>query len=108
MSALTEGPTEREVLLEHEVRRLGAQLVVLEAQWKKKHWLGLLALAAIPLFVFVPSPMWGIGMLMATPCLVVTQAYLIGMRRAECRELIQQCRRDMQTLRARRSAAPPA
>lgn len=93
-------PSEREGLLEAEVERLRKQLLVLEGQWKKKHRLALFALVAIPLFIFAP-PLWGIGALMATPCLVATQAYLIGMRRAECRELILQTQRDLATLRAR-------
>ncbi len=92
--------SERERLLEAEVVRLREQLAILEAQWKKKHWLALFGLLAIPLFVLVPSPLWGIGALMATPCLVLTQAYLIGMRRAECRELIRACQRDLTKLGA--------
>lgn len=93
---------ERERLLTNEVERLRSQLAVLEAQWLRKHRLWLFALVAIPMFVFVPSPLWAIGILMATPCLVLTQAYLIGMRRAECRELILQTQRDLASLRAMR------
>ncbi len=95
------GPSERERLLGAEVERLRSQLAVLEDQWTKKHRLALFVLFSIPAFIFVP-PLWGVAIIMATPCLVATQAYLIGMRRAECRELILQSQRDIASLRALR------
>jgi hypothetical protein len=95
---------ERERLLTDEIGRLRGQLEVLERQWKKKHWLALFGLLAIPIWIFAP-PMWTVATLMATPCLVATQAYLIMMRRAECRELILQCRRDLQSLQRARGLA---
>jgi hypothetical protein len=93
---------ERERLLENEVERLGAELAHLEARWKTKHWLAVFGVLAIPAFIFAGA-LWGIGVLMATPCLVATQAYLIGMRRAECKQLILQTKRDLGALRAARA-----
>jgi hypothetical protein len=101
-SAPAGGTPERERLLEAEVVRLNAELETLERRWKQKHRLGWFALVAIPVFFLAPSPGWAFGVVFATPFLVLTQAYLIGMRRAECRQLILQTERDLEKLRMMR------
>lgn len=85
---------ERRALVEANLARLRAELVVLERQWERKHHLAAFGLLTIPAAYF-----WGlpalIGGLLATPALVLTQAYLIGIRRMECRELISESERRL-------------
>lgn len=96
----------REKLLLDEITRLQGELKVLERQWGRKHWLGLTALIAIPLLAFGLPPVYALIAIVQAPCLVATQAYLLWVRRNECRELIGQARRDLVTVRDRLSAPP--
>jgi hypothetical protein len=84
-------------LLEAEVVRLQRELVLLEQQWKKKHWLALFVVAAIPAFFVFGRLVAGIVVL-CTPALVATQAYLLAVRRTECRQLIEEAKRELALL----------
>lgn len=90
------GPSDQKrTLLEAEIGRLQSEITVLDRQWNRKHWLGLVALAAIPLMIAGAQPMWIVIAVLAAPCLVATQAYLLYVRRRECHELIAQAKRDV-------------
>lgn len=95
----------RAELLRAEITRLETEIGVLERQWNKKHWLALFGLVAIPLMIAGVSPLWVAITIIATPCLVATQAYLLYMRRAECRELISQAKIDLDFVQ--RGGPPP-
>ena len=86
---------ERAKLLKAEVVRLEQEIVVLNRQWNQKHWLGAVALIAIPLMILHVEPMWVAISVIAAPCFVATQAYLLYVRRRECVELIAEARRDL-------------
>ncbi len=88
---------ERADMMAEEIERLKKQLAVLDRQWSQKHYLALFGLLAIPAF-FV-GVMYGVIVLLCTPALVLTQAYLVGIRRAECRELIAEARRELARVR---------
>jgi hypothetical protein len=89
--------------MEAEIERLRAELATLERQWQRKHLLGLFGLAAIPCYfafgAFVASVV-----LVCTPALVATQAYLLYVRRMECVQLIAETRNEIAL--ARRGPAP--
>lgn len=86
---------ERSDLLKAEIVRLETEIVVLDRQWNRKHWLGLVALVAIPLMIARVPPLWVAIAVIAAPALVATQAYLLYVRRRECRHLIEQARQDL-------------
>lgn len=88
-------PDERIGLLNAEIGRLESEIVVLDRQWSKKHWLALFGLVAIPLMIAGVAPLWIAITVIATPCLVATQAYLLYVRRRECHELIAQAKQDL-------------
>lgn len=91
---------QRAALLEAEITRLQAELVVLERQWSRKHWLGLSILIVIPLAIAQVPAVWILVTLLAAPSLVATQAYLLWVRRRECHDLIAQARRDLERVEA--------
>lgn len=96
--------SQRTALLRAEMTRLEAEIVVLDRQWRQKHWLGLISLAAVPLMILGFEPLWiGIALL-GGPSLVATQAYLLYVRRRECRELIAQAQIDIERVIARASS----
>lgn len=91
-------PGARAALLEGEVKRLEGELAILERQWDRKYWLAAFGLLAIP------AAYWGLAysviFVLCTPALIATQAYLIGVRRSECKELIDEAQREIAALRA--------
>src|SRR6185369_10678246 len=88
-------PDERIALLKAEIGRLESEITVLDRQWSKKHWLGLFGLVVIPLMIAGVAPLWIAIAVIATPCLIGTQAYLLYVRRRECHHLIAQARQDL-------------
>lgn len=88
---------ERKALLEAEVARLQAELATLERQWDRKHRLMLFGLAAIPAYLLFGGLVAAV-VLLCTPALVATQAYLLYVRRMECRQLIDETRREIDRL----------
>jgi hypothetical protein len=96
-------PVARAALLDRELERLNQELAVLNRQWDQKYRLGLFAVLAIPVAY------WGLAysviVILCTPALIATQAYLIGVRRAECLELIGEAKRELATLRKKSSPA---
>jgi len=79
--------------------RLEAEIKVLDRQWARKHWLGLIALVAIPLMIAGVQALWVVIAVLAAPCLVATQAYLLYVRRRECHELIAQAKVDLERVK---------
>ncbi len=88
----------RITLLEGEVDRLRKELAILERQWARKHLLAAFGLLALPALYF--GTLYAMIFLLCTPALVATQAYLIGVRRSECRELIEESRREIARLKS--------
>ena len=91
-------PDPRIEKLEAEIVRLQHELEVLQRQWNKKHLLALFGLAAIPAY-FLFGPLVAGVVLVCTPALIATQAYLLYVRRAECRQLIVEARREIDYMR---------
>ena len=92
------GESEEARLYRAEIERLGREAILLDRQWKTKYWLGLFALAAVPIY-FVAGRFWaGIAIVM-TPALVATQAYLLAVRRSEVRELLAEAKNALASLR---------
>ena len=50
-------PDERIALLKAEIVRLKTEIGVLNRQWQRKHWLGLVGLVAIPLMIARVPPL---------------------------------------------------
>jgi hypothetical protein len=96
-------PAARVAMLEGELVRLQKELAILQRQWDQKYRLGAFGLLALP------AAYWGLAysviIVLCTPALIATQAYLIGVRRNECRELIAEAKRELTTLR--KKLAPP-
>ena len=92
-------------MLESEVTRLQKELAVLQRQWDQKYRLGAFGLLALP------AAYWGLAysliIVLCTPALIATQAYLIGVRRNECRELIGEAKREIAMLRKKLAAKAP-
>ncbi len=95
--------TQRETLLTEELERLKKELAVLDRQWARKHYLGVFGLLAIPAYFYGVA--YTIIVLLCTPALIAVQAYLIGVRRNECRELIAEARGELGRLRGAASKA---
>lgn len=91
-------------LLKAEIVRLQSEIVVLDRQWNKKHWMGLIGLVAIPLMIARVEAMWIVIAVFGAPLLVATQSYLLYVRRRECRMLIEQAKQDLDWVE---SGAPP-
>ena len=96
--------SQRTALLRAEMTRLEAEIVVLDRQWRQKHWLGLIGLSAVPLAILGFEPLWIAIALLGGPSLVATQAYLLYVRRRECRDLIAQAQLDIERVIARASS----
>lgn len=99
-------PAARAAVLVEEVARLERELAVLERQWARKHYLSAFALLALPALYF--GGLYAVIVLLCTPALVGTQAYLIGVRRSECRELIREAQRELAQLRSKAAATSAA
>ena len=94
---------DRRAKLEAEIARLETELLVLHRQWTKKHWLMLFGLLAIPAHLFL-GPFFAGIVIVCTPLLVLTQAYLLYVRRAECAQLIDEARYEI--VRMERASNP--
>lgn len=81
-------------MMEAEIARLRSELATLERQWARKHLLALFGLAAIPCY-FLLGPLIAGVVLVCTPALVATQAYLLYVRRTECAQLIEETSREI-------------
>lgn len=90
-------PAARITLLEGELDRLRKELAILERQWARKHLLAAFGLFALPALYF--GALYAVIILLCTPALIGTQAYLIGVRRSECRELIEETKRELARLK---------
>lgn len=101
---------DRTAMLEAEVTRLEGELRMLDRAWSRKHLLAAFGLFAIPAYFLFGGLVAGV-VLFCTPALIATQAYLVGVRRYECRQLIDETRRELAYARQRADvtdAAPVA
>jgi hypothetical protein len=90
---------EHEKLLSAEVTRLGKEIAILDRQWARKYRLGLLGLVEIPVYFFA-GRFWAGIILLMTPALIATQAYLLRVRLAEARELLADAKLQLRALRS--------
>lgn len=79
----------RVAMLEAEIARLKGELLKLEHAWDHRYRLVAFGLGAIPAY-FVFGALVAVVVLACTPMLIVTQTYLVGVRRVECRQLIDE------------------
>lgn len=91
--------------LEAEVTRLRGELDTIKRQWSRKHLLAIFGVLAIPAY-FLFGPFVAGVVVVCTPALVATQAYLLYVRGIECTQLIEETRREIALLRG--GAPPPA
>ena len=85
-------------LLDAEVIRLTREIAVLDRQWERKYRLALIIVLAIPLY-FLAGRFWAGIVIVMTPALVATQAYLLTVRRAEARELYAEAKHAAAAIR---------
>lgn len=98
---------EKHRILSAEVIRLERELGVLEAQWKKRHYLLLFGFLTIPAYFALGPSALALG-LIATPALFATQSYLLAVRKSECLQLIAEAKRSIARLPAPSEVSPPA
>lgn len=91
-------PPERIPLLEAEMKRLESELSILERQWNRRHLLAFYALLGIPAY-FLFGGLVAFVVVMCTPVLIGVQSYLLWGRRGECRQLMSDVKRDLESLR---------
>lgn len=91
---ITSQQAQRLVLLEREKERLEGEIEAYENQWNRKHWLMLFGLLALPAYMFLGKA-FAVLMVLCTPCLVITYAYLVGVRKAEAKALHAEILREM-------------
>jgi hypothetical protein len=92
-------------MLTAELERLHEELAILQRQWDRKHLLGLFGILAIPAY-FV-GPAYALIVVICTPALIGTQAYLLAVRMAECKELIAETRGELARLQPPAKKAEP-
>ena len=86
--------TRRELVAE-EVVRLKSEAEVLQRDWRRIPFLGVLGFLAVPAY-FVWGPLAGIAVVLMVPALLLTATYLIGVRRAENRQSIDELERQLE------------
>lgn len=82
------GKTRRE-LVQLEIERLRAQGELLDRDWRRIPYLGVFLLAAGPAY-WIWGEVAALYAVLCTPCLVGTAFYLIGVRRSENRQQIEE------------------
>lgn len=96
----------RRDLIEVEIERLEEQGVLLERDWRRIPYLGAFVLSAGPAY-WIWGPTAAFYAILCAPCLVGTALYLVGVRRSENKQLLEELQgqlRDMDD-RANRAAA---
>lgn len=86
-------------MLEAEITRLNGELRKLEHAWDHRFRLAAFGLGAIPAYLFFGG-LVAIVVLACTPMLIVTQTYLVGVRRVECRQLIDELMSELASARS--------
>jgi hypothetical protein len=84
----------RIAMLETEIARLKGELAKLERAWERRYHLAAFGLSAIPTYFLFGSFVAAV-VLVCTPALIATQTYLVGVRRIECRQLIEEMTREL-------------
>lgn len=85
--------------MDDELARLAEEGGALEREWRRIPYLFGLGLFAVPVY-WIGGPLAALGVVLATPCLVGTAAYLVGVRRRENRELHAELERERAQLEA--------
>lgn len=86
-------------VLEKERTRLLGELAILDRQWRRKHYLAVFIVLAIPAGFF-GGRMWAGAFMLMTPALVLTQAYLLAVRRNEALGLLAEVNQELAERRA--------
>lgn len=87
----------RRELIEIELVRLEGEANVLERDWRRIPYLAVLVVLAVPVY-YVWGAIAALGAVLAVPCLVVTALYLIGVRRYENKQNIEELRAQLARL----------
>jgi hypothetical protein len=80
--------------METEVDRLNDEAKVLDRDWRRIPFLAAVALFGVPAY-YIWGPGAAIFAVVLAPCLVVTALYLIGVRRYENKQNIEELRRQL-------------
>ncbi len=86
----------RRELLEVELTRLEAEALILDRDFRRVPLLMLFALSAIPAYS-IWGPTAAIYAVLAAPCLVITALYLVGVRRAENKQMREEIANQLGT-----------
>lgn len=91
---------DRRELIEREVERLHSEAKVLERDWRRVPFLFAFILSALPAYL-IWGPAAAFYAILCTPCLVITALYLLGVRRSENRQSIEELERQLRDWRDR-------
>jgi O-antigen/teichoic acid export membrane protein len=85
---------DRRELKRDELERLRKEALVLDRDWRRVPYLIGALVLAVPVW-WIWGPLAALYAFLAVPCLVGTAAYLIGVRRAENRQLMEELEREL-------------
>lgn len=85
---------DRRELIEKEIERLHEEAKVLERDWRRVPFLAAFILSAVPAYL-IWGPTAALYAVLCTPCLIITALYLLGVRRAENRQSIEELERQL-------------
>ena len=80
--------------MEREIERLRGEANVLDRDWRRIPFLMATAVFAVPAYL-IWGPIAAIYAILLAPCLVITALYLIGVRKAENRQAIEELERQL-------------
>lgn len=85
---------DRRELIQKEIERLHHEAKVLERDWRRVPWLFAFILSALPAYL-IWGPTAAFYAILCTPCLIITALYLLGVRRSENRQSIDELERQL-------------
>lgn len=87
----------RKDLIEIEIERLEREGVLLDRDWHRIPYLGIFILSAGPAY-WIWGPTAAFYAILCVPCLVVTALYLIGVRRSDNRQSLEELRGQLRKM----------
>ena len=90
------GETRRELMVA-ELKRLDEEVEALDREWRRVSLLFAFVVLAAPAY-FIWGPLAAFYTVLFTPCLVVTAAYLVGVRKREAKDLREELQQQLTTL----------
>ncbi len=80
--------------MEQELERLRSEAKILERDWRRVPFLFVFILSAVPAYL-IWGPTAAFYAILCTPCLVITALYLLGVRRAENKQSIEELEQQL-------------